>query len=89
MSKQGREISDVIGMPNYKIINGLLLIADGFIDFDDEASGDENKEEVFDFEVFALETASARIISLSKLAYLFGVGFFVSNSFWIYNYLTN
>lgn len=81
----GRKISDVVGMPNNEIINGLLHIADGFIILDED--GNECEEDEFDFEVFALETASARIMTLSKFAYFFGVGFFVTNIFWLYNYL--
>lgn len=81
----GRKISDVVGMPNNEIINGLLRIADGFIILDED--GNECEEDEFDFEVFALETASARILTLSKLAYFFGVGFFVTNIFWLYNYV--
>ena len=84
MSNEGRKIRDVIGMPNNEVINGLLLIADGFTILDED--GNETEEEEFDFEVFALETASARILTLSKLAYFFGVGFVVTNLFWIYNY---
>jgi hypothetical protein len=84
MSNEGRKINDVIGMPNNEIINGLLHIADGFIGMDEEIYDAE--EEEFDFEIFALETASARILTLSKLAYFFGVGFFVTNIFWIYNH---
>ena len=81
----GRKISDVVGMPNNEIINGLLHIADGFIILDED--GNECEEDEFDFEVFALETASARIMTLSKIAYFFGVGFFITNIFWLYNYL--
>ena len=81
----GRKISDVVGMPNNEIINGLLHIADGFIILDED--GNECEEDEFDFEVFALETASARIMTLSKLAYFFGTGFFVTNIFWLYNYV--
>jgi hypothetical protein len=81
----GRKISDVVGMPNNEIINGLLHIADGFIILDED--GNECEEDEFDFEVFALETASARIMTLSKFAYFFGVGFFVTNIFWLYNYV--
>lgn len=81
----GKKISDVVGMPNNEIINGLLHIADGFIILDED--GNECEEDEFDFEVFALETASARIMTLSKLAYFFGVGFFVTNIFWLYNYV--
>lgn len=82
----GRKINDVIGMPNNEIINGLLHISDGFIILDEDGNECEDELE-FDFEVFALETASARIITLSKLAYFFGVGFFVTNAFWLYNYV--
>ena len=85
MNNEGRKISDVIGMPNNEIINGLLHIADGFIILDED--GNECEEDEFDFEVFALETASARIMTLSKLAYFFGTGFFVTNIFWLYNYV--
>jgi hypothetical protein len=81
----GRKISDVVGMPNNEIINGLLHIADGFIILDED--GNECEEDEFDFEVFALETASARIMTLSKFAYFFGTGFFVTNIFWLYNYV--
>lgn len=88
MSNDGRKISDVVGMPNNEIINRLLHIADGFIDFEEERFEDDaDEDDNFDFEIFALETASARILTLSKLAYLFGVGFFVTNIFWIYNYI--
>jgi hypothetical protein len=83
MRNDGRKISDVIGMPNNEIINGLLHIADGFIGVDDS----DEEEGEFDFEVFTLETASARILTLSKLAYFFGVGFFITNIFWLYNYV--
>jgi|LakMenEpi03Aug12_release.lakeMendotaPanAssembly.Ray.scaffolds.fasta_scaffold414555_1 hypothetical protein len=86
MKNDGRKISDVIGMPNNEIINGLLHIADGFIGPDEEFC-DSDEEGEFDFEVFTLETASARILTLSKLAYFFGVGFFVTNIFWLYNYV--
>ena len=86
MNNEGRNIRDVIGMPNNDVINGLLLIADGFIGMDEKVDEDDEDEE-FDFEIFALETASARILTLSKLAYFFGVGFFVTNIFWIYNYV--
>jgi hypothetical protein len=86
MNNEGRKIRDVIGMPNNDVINGLLLIADGFIGMDEKVDEDDEDEE-FDFEIFALETASARILTLSKLAYFFGVGFFVTNIFWIYNYV--
>jgi len=72
-------------MPNNEIINGLLRIADDFIGMDD--SDEEDEEDEFDFEIFALETASARILTLSKLAYFFGVGFFITNIFWLYNYV--
>jgi hypothetical protein len=85
MRNEDRKISDVLGMPNNEIINGLLHIADGFIGMDEEIYDAE--EEEFDFEIFALETASARILTLSKLAYFFGVGFFVTNIFWLYNYV--
>jgi hypothetical protein len=85
MRNDGRKISDVLGMPNNEIINGLLHIADGFIGMDEEIYDAE--EEEFDFEIFALETASARILTLSKLAYFFGVGFFITNIFWLYNYV--
>jgi hypothetical protein len=85
MRNDGRKIRDVIGMPNNEIINGLLHIADGFIGMDD--SDEEDEEDEFDFEIFALETASARILTLSKLAYFFGVGFFITNIFWLYNYV--
>ena len=85
MRNDGRKISDVIGKPNNEIINGLLHIADGFIGTDD--SDEEDEEDEFDFEIFALETASARILTLSRLAYFFGVGFFVTNIFWLYNYV--
>ena len=85
MNNEGRKISDVIGMPNNELINGLLHIADGFIILDED--GNETEEEEFDFEVFALETASARIMTLSKFAYFFGTGFFVTNIFWLYNYV--
>lgn len=81
----GRKISDVVGMTNNEIINGLLHIADGFIILDED--GNECEEDEFDFEVFALETASARIMTLLKLAYFFGTGFFVTNIFWLYNYV--
>lgn len=81
----GRKISDVVGMPNNEIINGLLHIADGFIILDED--GNECEEDEFDFEVFTLETASARIMTLSKFAYFFGIGFFITNIFWLYNYL--
>ena len=83
----GRKISDVVGMPNNEIINGLLHIADGFLILDEDGNECEEDELEFDFEVFALETASARIMTLSKLAYFFGVGFFVTNIFWLYNYV--
>lgn len=87
MNNEGRKIRDVIGMPNNDVINGLLLIADGFTSSNDDFSdSDETDEDEFDFEIFALETASARILTLSKLAYFFGVGFVVTNLFWIYNY---
>ena len=82
----GRKISDVVGMPNNEIINGLLHIADGFIILDEDDNECEDELE-FDFEIFALETASARIMTLSKFAYFFGVGFFVTNIFWLYNYV--
>jgi len=84
MRNEGRKISDVVGMPNNEIINGLLHIADGFVGVD---NSDDEEEGMFDFEIFALETASARILTLSKFAYFFGIGFFVTNIFWLYNYV--
>ena len=84
MRNEGRKISDVVGMPNNEIINGLLHIADGFVGVD---NSDDEEEGMFDFEIFTLETASARILTLSKLAYFFGIGFFVTNIFWLYNYV--
>jgi hypothetical protein len=84
MRNEGRKISDVVGMPNNEIINGLLHIADGFVGVD---NSDDEEEGMFDFEIFTLETASARILTLSKFAYFFGVGFFVTNIFWLYNYV--
>jgi hypothetical protein len=87
MSNDGRKISDVIGMPNNQVINGLLHIADGFIGYEEGEDELELEEGEFDFEIWALETASARILTLSKLAYFFGVGFFVTNIFWLYNYV--
>ena len=84
MRNEGGKISDVVGMPNNEIINGLLHIADGFVGVD---NSDDEEEGMFDFEIFALETASARILTLSKFAYFFGIGFFVTNIFWLYNYV--
>lgn len=88
MSKKCRRISDVVGMTNTQVINNLLFIANDLIDFEEERFEDEDDEDDnFDFEIWALETASARIITLSKIACFFGVGFFVTNIFWLYNYL--
>ena len=84
MRNEGRKISDVVGMPNNEIINGLLHIADGFVGVD---NSDDEEDGMFDFEIFTLETASARILTLSKFAYFFGIGFFVTNIFWLYNYV--
>ena len=88
MSKKCRRISDVVGMTNTEVINNLLFIANNLIDFEEERFEDEGDEDDnFDFEIWSLETASARIITLSKIAYFFGVGFFITNIFWLYNYL--
>ena len=88
MSKKCRRISDVVGMTNTQVINNLLFIANDLIDFEEERfEDDDDEDDNFDFEIWALETASARIITLSKIAYFFGVGFFVTNIFWLYNYL--
>ena len=84
MRNEGGKISDVVGMPNNEIINGLLHIADGFVGVD---NSDDEEEGMFDLEIFILETASARILTLSKFAYFFGIGFFVTNIFWLYNYV--
>lgn len=89
MNKKCKTISDVVGMTNTEVINNLLFIANNLIDFEEERFEDEEDDEDnnFDFEIWSLETASARIITLSKIAYFFGVGFFITNIFWLYNYL--
>ena len=89
MNKKCRRISDVVGMTNTEVINNLLFIANNLIDFEDECVEDEagDEENNFYFEIWSLETAAARIITLSKIAYFFGVGFFVTNIFWLYNYV--
>ena len=88
MNKKCRRISDVVGMTNTEVINNLLFIANNLIDFEEERFEDDvDDDDSFDFEIWSLETASARIITLSKIAYFFGVGFFVTNIFWLYNYL--
>ena len=76
-------------MTNTQVINNLLFIANNLIDFEEERFEDEEDDEDnnFDFEIWSLETASARIITLSKIAYFFGVGFFITNIFWLYNCL--
>ena len=75
-------------MTNTEVINNLLFIANNLIDYEDEHFEEErDDDDTFGFEIWALETASARILTLSKLAYFFGVGFFISNIFWLYNYL--
>ena len=76
-------------MTNTQVINNLLFIANNLIDFEEERFEDEEDDEDnnIDFEIWSLETASARIITLSKIAYFFGVGFFITNIFWLYNYL--
>jgi hypothetical protein len=85
----GRSITDIIGMPNFEIIDNLLFVASNLIDYEEEHSEDDERDEDdnFGFEIWAMETASARILTLSKLAYFFGVGFFITNIFWLYNYL--
>jgi hypothetical protein len=91
MNRKCKTISDVVGMTNTQVINNLLFIANNLIDFEEERFeddvDDDDDDDSFDFEIWALETASARILTLSKLAYFFGVGFFVTNIFWLYNYL--
>ena len=88
MNRKCRRISDVVGMTNTEVINNLLFIANNLIDYEDEHFEEErDDDDTFGFEIWALETASARILTLSKLAYFFGVGFFISNIFWLYNYL--
>jgi hypothetical protein len=89
MNRKCKTISDVVGMTNTQVINNLLFIANNLIDFEEERFEDEEDDEDnnFDFEIWSLETASARIITLSKIAYFFGVGFFITNIFWLYNYL--
>ena len=85
----GRAITDILSMPNTEVINNLLFIASNLIGYDEEHFEDDERDEddSFGFEIWAMETASARILTLSKLAYFFGVGFFISNIFWLYNYL--
>lgn len=88
MNKKYRRISDVVGMTNTEVINNLLFIANNLIDFEEERfEDDDDEDDNFDFEIWSLETASARIITLSKIAYFFGVGFFITNIFWLYNYV--
>lgn len=88
MNKKCRRISDVVGMTNTEVINNLLFIANNLIDFEEERFEDDaDEDDSFDFEIWSLETTSARIITLSKIAYFFGVGFFITNIFWLYNYL--
>ena len=89
MNRKCKTISDVVGMTNTQVINNLLFIANNLIDFEEERFEDEEDDEDnnFDFEIWSLETASARIITLSKIAYFFGTGFFVTNIFWLYNYV--
>lgn len=88
MNRKCKTISDVVGMTNTQVINNLLFIANNLIDFEEERFEDDvDDDDSFDFEIWSLETASARIITLSKIAYFFGVGFFVTNIFWLYNYL--
>jgi predicted nucleic acid-binding protein len=88
MNNNSRAITDILSMPNTEVINNLLFIASNLIDYEDEHSEEERDEDDnFYFEIWAMETASARILTLSKLAYFFGVGFFITNIFWLYNYL--
>jgi hypothetical protein len=87
MNRKCKTISDVVGMTNTEVINNLLFIANNLIDFEEERFEDDVDDDSFDFEIWSLETASARILTLSKLAYFFGVGFFITNIFWLYNYV--
>ena len=88
MNNGSRAITDILSMPNTEVINNLLFIASNLIDYEEEHSEDEREDDDnFGFEIWAMETASARILTLSKLAYFFGVGFFITNIFWLYNYL--
>ena len=71
-------LRDNVLIRNRDLINGLVWISQGFED-----------EEEFDEEIFVLQTSAARIITLNRAICFFFTGFIVSNTFWLYNYLSN
>lgn len=73
-------ISDNPLIRNRDLINALVLISQGFQD---------EEEDEFAEERFALQTSAARMITLTRVISFFFTGFVVSNGFWLYNYLSN
>ena len=73
-------LRDNVLIRNRDLIDALVMISQGFQD---------DEEDEFDEERFALQSSAARLITLTRLLCFFFTGFFVSNAFWIYNYLSN
>lgn len=65
---------------NRDLIDALVMISQGFEDDDEDEFAEER---------FALQTSAARMITLSRVISFFFTGFVVSNAFWLYNYLAN
>jgi hypothetical protein len=72
-------LRDNVLIRNRDLIDALVMISQGFEDEDDE----------FADERLVLETSAARIITLNRAICFFFTGFIVSNTFWLYNYLSN
>lgn len=73
-------ISDNPLIRNRDLINALVLISQGFEDEDEDEFAEER---------FALQTSAARMITLTRVICFFFTGFVVSNAFWLYNYLAS
>mgnify|MGYP000709359020 CR=1 FL=1 len=71
-------LRDNIAVGNGELIDGLMWIHEGFLEAED-----------CDEEQCVLQSSAARLITLTRLFCFFFTGFFVSNAFWIYNYLSN